>query len=438
MRCRIATLVVIAAVGAGGLGSIAALHPGLRFVDMVSFSARAQDLASGLPARDGLYPLGYPAFLVLAHALSLDVLVAGKAMAVGAAAGLAVATSTRLGPLAALWLIVQVPVVQWGTTEGTDMLAAGLSLSALLVSRHGMTSGVLLGLALSTRWTAAAFVVPLLLLSPARGRALAGLALGLLAHLVPAAWSGSAPWPDQGLNAAIAGGGSVLARLRAGLGEVPPVLLPDAASRLGGVALVAAAVVGPSTPTRSLARALLVGALLHGLGLAAMFANPRLSLPGTLAAYLGLPLLACALGARGPGWRRGAGVALLLASVAAAAWGQRRPLEANADEARAEKVAALAARVPGGVPLLSNTPWAHLRSGGWLHPARQASSLGAPHTLSPSALSTAAPGAWCLLDGARGRGFPGLGTLLKGEPTAGWSLVERDGALLLWAPNPSE
>ncbi len=400
-------------LAAGLLGWLASRYPGVRFVDIISFGGRANGLASGQPLVDGLYPHGYPALLAAGHALTGDMLLFGKALSVLAAVLLVAAVATRLGPLASLFMLAQVPVLLWGSTEGTDMLAASLALTGLL-SRRALLAGTCVGLALATRWTAAAWVLPALWLAESRPRFLLGLALGFAPHPVLAATLGGGWLPDQGLNVAIAGGGSIWSRLPGGLRLAGSALLADPFAILGGLGLLLAL-------RQRLARALALGVVLHAIGLAAVFANPRLALPATLALILGLPVL---LGA----WKHGP-VATVLVALVAAGLAVFTPRQADDEAARAARVAALVPRVEG--ELCSNTPWAYSRREGWVLPARQLSSLGPPHLLVSASLTGACGSV--LLDAARGRGFRGLRPMFDGDEVSGWRLLERDGALALWS-----
>ncbi|MBM4393556.1 MAG: hypothetical protein FJ090_20725 [Deltaproteobacteria bacterium] len=399
-------------VAVGLLGWLASRHPGVRFVDFISFGGRASGLATGQPVVDGLYPHGYPALLAAGQLLTGDLLIFGKALSVLAGAVLVVAVATRLGLVAGAYLLAQVPLLLWGSTEGSDMLAAALALAGLL-SRSSPVAGACVGLALATRWTAAAWVLPALWLAESRPRFLAGLALGFAPHLVLSAVLGGGWLPDQGLNVAIAGGGSLLARLPGGLRLAASALGADPFAVVGGIALVLAL-------RQPLGRALALGALLHAVGLAAVFANPRLALPATLALILGPPVLLAS-------WKHGRATTALLA-LAAAGLATFTSRQADDEADRAARVAALVTAVEG--ELCSNTPWAYARRDGWVLPARQLSSLGPPHLLLPAGVAEHCPSV--LFDAARGRGFPGLRPMLGGEAVSGWTLRARDGALALW------
>ncbi len=399
-------------VAAGLLGWLASRYPGVRFVDIISFGGRASGLATGQPVLDGLYPHGYPALLAAGQALSGDMLLFSKALSVLAGVLLVGAVTMRLGVLAGGYLLAQVPVLLWGSTEGSDMLAAALALSGLL-SRHALVAGACVGLALATRWTAAAWVLPALWLAESRPRFLAGFALGFLPHPVLSAILGGGWLPDQGLNVAIAGGGSLLPRLPGGLRLAASALAADPFALVGGIALMLAL-------RQRLARALALGALLHALGLAAVFANPRLALPATLALILGLPLFLAS-------WKHGR-VATVMATLVAAGLAAFTPRQADDEAERAARVAALVAQVEE--ELCSNTPWAYSRRDGWVLPARQLSSLGPPHLLVPGTVAGRCEA--LLLDAARGRGFPGLRPMFGGDEVSGWTLRARDGGLALW------
>lgn len=451
LTLTLATLVALLA-----LGWAASLH-GLHFVDLVGFSRRARDLAAGRPPSDGLYPLGFPGWLALAHAMGMGLLPAARLLSVGAGTLLCAIVARRLGVAAAGWLLAQAVFLRWGSSEGTDLPAAALSLAALFLSDRPRLAGLCLGLALSLRWTAAAWVLPLaLLLRPGeRLHALPGLALGLLPHLIGCAWSGSFVLPDQSLNLAIASGpgapppagiAGVLERLPRGLAQAGPFLLPDPLSRVGAVlGLLSAALPGRTEPDRALRRlaaALLLGGSLHALGLAAVFANARLALPGTLVALGGFGLAAARLGAQRPGWSRPVAIGL---GVAALLVGVRSVPAVRAPPAGAELVLALEAARAGcpdaDAPTLANNAMVHSVQDGWLVPAVQLGGLRVTPRTTPAALGRIADEAGLrvlVLDPVRARGQVGLTPLVKGDATEldGWRRCA-DRPLRIWTRAPA-
>ena len=61
-----------------------------------------------------------------------------------------------LHPIAGVWLLAHAAWLKWGSTEGTDVLAAALSLSAVLIAEQGRarTAGTLIALGCMIRYTA--------------------------------------------------------------------------------------------------------------------------------------------------------------------------------------------------------------------------------------------------------------------------------------------
>ncbi len=448
-----------AAIAAAALAWAASLH-GLHFVDLVGFSRRARDLAEGRPASDGLYPLGLPGWLALAHTAGVALLPAARALSVAAGALLCGLLGRRLGLAAALWLLAQAPFLSWGSTEGTDMPAAALCLAAVLLAERPRLAGLCLGLAMSLRWTAAAWLLPLALaLEPgARWRALPFLALGFAPHLVGCLWSGAFVLPDQSLNLAIAAGpgapppsgpADLLGRVPRGLVQAASFLLPDVASRVGaGLGVLAAALPARSPagrPVRRLAAALLLGGVLHAMGLAAVFANPRLALPATLVALLGFGLAAVRVVAERAAWRPAVS-GVLVALAAASAWRSLPALrEPPAGAAFVEALAeALAGCPEPNAPTLANNALVHTAVAGWLVPAVQLGGLRVTPRTTPLALGRMADDAGLrvlVLDPVRTRGQPGLAPLSQGEATEvdGWRRCA-DRPLRIWTradPSPA-
>jgi hypothetical protein len=450
------SLTLLSLVALLTLGWAASLH-GLHFVDLVGFSRRARDLTEGRPPSDGLYPLGFPGWLALAHATGVGLLPAARLLSVGAGTLLCALVARRLGVAAAAWLLAQAVFLRWGSSEGTDLPAAALSLAALFFADRPRLAGLCLGLALSLRWTAAAWVLPLaLLLRPGdRLQALPGLAAGLLPHLIGCAWSGTFVLPDQSLNLAIASGpgapppmgvGGVLGRVPRGLAEAAPFLLPDVLSRVGAaLGLLAALLPGRSEPDRALRRlaaALLLGGVLHTLGLAAVFANARLALPVTLVALGGFGLAAARLGAQRPTWGRPVAVALGVAALLVAT---RSVPAVRLPPAGAELVLALAAARAGcpdaNAPTLANNAMVHSEQDGWLVPAVQLGGLRVTPRTTPAALGRIADAAGLrvlVLDPVRARGQAGLTPLVKGDATEvdGWRRCA-DRPLRIWTRAPA-
>lgn len=445
-RTDFLVLLGVGALTAALLAWVSAAHE-LRFVDLVSFSRRARELSEGRAPNDGLYPLGYPALLALGHALGVSIFPWAKVVSGLAGLGLVLGVGRRYGAPAALWLLVQVPFLQWASTEGTDLLAAALSLGAILSARRPILAGALLGAACTVRWTAAAWLPALWLAVPPgrRTEAMVATLAGTLPHWLACAWAGAWVLPNQDLNLMIAagpagpgpGGGGwldTLARIPPGLGRALPHALPDLPSRVGAASLVASLLLRvrdeADRENRRAAGALLIGAALHFLLLAAVFANPRLALPLTLVALLGPGVLLSALARRG---RRlaGAGAVVLVTAAALVAWStlptQRSPTNEEASLTRLEEAFAEAGGAPAGAPIMSNSPWAHTEADGWIVPAANLGGLRVTPRTTPADLAKIADDAGLTtlaLDPARGRrDLAGLRELFEARSTdvAGWT-----------------
>jgi hypothetical protein len=408
------------------LGGLAALHPGLRFVDMIPFSVRAEALLRGERLVDGLYPVGYPALLLVGRAVTGDVLVAGKVLSVLAGAGLVAGVARWLGWQAAVWLLAQTAVLLWGATEGTDLLAAALMIGAVALAPRTPWAGVLAGAACLVRYTGIAALPAVLLLSPRRGLTFAAFVAATAPHWAVALATGVSPLPSQDLNASIGAGYATrlwstdtLARWPVGAWRAATAAFVDLPTWLGLVGL-GFGLWRRDARAVGLATLALVHLLLIGLG----FANPRLVLPATLAVALGAA------------WIPGRWSLLPAAAVSAAlAWG---PATASEPSASSADLAADATVDLEG-PIVATSPWFHQRRAGWLVPAVQLATLvPEPGRLSPASLA----------DLARVQGFrhvaleivrthrsaPGLDPLLRDPPPAGWRLVAQPTGWRVLAP----
>lgn len=411
---RVAVLVLGVALV---LAFVAAAHPGLRFVDFVSFAGRAQRLSQGQELVNGLYPVGYPALLLLGKLIFGDVLVAGKALGVLAAAGAALAAARLVGPGPALAMAALPACLAWGSVEGTDMPAAALALTALaLAERRPTLAGLAAAAACLMRYTGVAVLPAVLWLSTQRVRTLAAFLAGTAPHWALALALRMPVLPDQSQNLAIGAGAptpllswATLARWPAGLGRAAW----DAWGSLPGALGLAGLVAGLIRRER-VAWALGVFALLDLLGVGLAFSNSRLVLPATLAAGAAVGWL---LPARHRGWLALPAALLLLAQVPAA--------RAVSDEERALN-AVEATPVPG--PTLSTSPGYHERRDGWLLGAASLRALGGdPRQMTPARLRELALSRGfrsLAVEAVRVRGaWPALAPLVEDPPPAGYELL---------------
>ena len=399
------------------LGGLAAAHPGLRFVDFLSFSNRARRLMEGQDLVNGLYPVGYPALLLGARLALGDVLVAGKALSVLAGALAAHSASRLAGPGAAAVMAATGVFLAWGSTEGTDMMAAALALSALASAERPALAGALVGAACLARYTGVAALPALLLITPRRGVALLAFGLATAPHWAVAWWLHLPILPDQSGNMAIGAGPGGPA---SGVGGWAAAAARAAADSFGawipGVGLLGLAV-GAARRQRP-AAGLLALALTHVAGLGLAFSNPRLALPATLAAALGWRWL---LPERRAPW-----LALGLIGALAQVPGQAR---IEPDEAALAEVA----RVAAPEPVLTSSPLYHQRLGGWLQSGVILRSLGGdPRRMDPTSLASAAKRRGfraVAIESARvSATFPGLRPLTHDPAPEGYTLLAEVGS----------
>jgi hypothetical protein len=408
---------------------ISAQRPGLRLVDFLGFSTRAQGLWTGTGFIHPQYPVGYPAVLALLQGAGLEPLAAGRLIS-AFAAGLAAGAAARwLGPGAAALLVAQPLFLQSAATEGTDLIAFALSLAALAQPRPAAT-GALLAAAALTRQTALLALPAALIGARRRGPLLLAFAIGTSPHWALALALGQPVWPDQSYNLAIGQGAPT--DLRAALAAWPASaargLVPWL--REPGVAVGLLALAAALLRRDRRAAALLSWSALHAGAVALAFTNARLLLPSLLVCALGPAL---ALPRAGPLW-----VGVGAAGLAAALPGAATP---TAQDLRLQEIVAAASALPG--PLVASDPWVHRRLPGRLEPALPIRELADadPRALRPDALRqrAAARGLRLLvLDPARvERTYPGLQPLLDAPSgTPGLRPAGSAGGARLWEIAP--
>jgi hypothetical protein len=248
-------------------------QPQLCFVDIISVLERASRIPSGEDLLHPLYPVGYPALLsILPGSMQLDW---AKLISMLGAMIMLLAVLRRMPWSASLGLLCTGVWAQWGSTEGTDMLAASLSIMAILFSREKtVLSAMLLGLAFLTRYTAIVALPFVLWNMPNRRNGVLCLALVTAPHWALALWQGE-PFFNQSENLLRGGESSFLGRCgQTGLWLLNPV------SMLGSVGLW-------RMRREWLPRSLLLFALLHCLVITMVFPNQRLVLPALLGISLG-------------------------------------------------------------------------------------------------------------------------------------------------------
>lgn len=410
------------------LGVLAAAHPGLRFVDFVRFSDRAQEVLAGEHLIDRLYPIGYPAMLAGIAPLVGNVLVVGKALSVVCSGVLALVVSSRLGAGAALWVLASHAMLISGSTEGTDLPAAALALSAVVVADRPRTAAALVGGAVLIRYTALVAVPIVILLSPRRWESLAVFVAAASPHWAVALLTGASLLPDQSENITIAAGAPVplrsvetAMRWPSGVAHALRSGLQEPATAVSALGLLRGTVRGDRT-----ARGVLGFLLLHAAALGLGFANARLA----------LPVAACA--AVGGAWLVPSR-ALVVLAIGIGALNARRPAENELEAERAGAVSELLHKQPPGA-VVATSPWLYRRDGPWITGAIQLSGLGDARSMTPADLAVrmrAANAQLLALDAARTRRLaPGLEPLLSGAPPAGWQSLGRPSGWRVWRLSP--
>lgn len=421
-------MVVVALVT---LAWAAAAHPGLRFVDFLSFSNRARRLQDGQDLVHGLYPVGYPAILLALQKVVGDVLVAGKGLAVAAGAGASLAAGLLVGPGGAAWMLGSPEFLRWGSTEGTDLPAVALGLAALAAASRGRpgAAGALAGLACLCRYTGLAVVPAVLWLSPARWRTLAFFVAFTAPHWGLAVALGRSPLPSQEGNLAIGGAvgwSEALRRWPEGTLRAGRAALAGWPTWVGGLGLL----IGLVRRERA-ALALGAWAALHVAGIGLVFSNTRLVLPTTLALCLGA------------GWLLPTRLRPGLLLVSAALLFRALPAARQPDpgEAALAAISAEMRDLPG--PWLCTNPSFYTTRGGWLESGVLLKNLGGdPRRLSPTALrelGLARGFQGVVIDVGRVRAtWPGLIPLLATQPPPGFARIREASGwrALVWVDLP--
>ena len=398
------------------LAAVAVAHPELRLVDFIPFSVRARHLPGGNDLINPLYPSGYPALLLVAQRMVGDVLIAGKLLSVLAGMGLTYVAVWWISPWVGLWLISSAAMLQWGATEGTDLMAASLSIGGLLAvrARPGL-AGALLGAACMTRYTAIAALPVALLFGRGRLSLLAAFAVVTVPHWGVALATGSSVLPDQTANFAIGGQREpllsmhTLQRIPHGLGRAVITVLQDAMVQIGAWGLFFGILKGDR-------RAMMLAglALLHLTGVGMAFVNARLVLPASLCLLLGAAWLI-------PG-------RLLIPAAVVGLWFNLQPARSpSVVESSLSKVTAQCNELEG--PMLTSSPWFHQRKDGWLESGILLRRLGDSRRLDPARLRSVAL-AWevsyLALDIGRVRAsYPGLAALASGSAPEGFEVVAK-------------
>lgn len=413
----------------------ARVRPGLAFVDFLAFQLRAHGLLFGDPRWvDPQYPVGYPLAVAALQPLVGDALVVGKALAVAAGA-LAVLAAERLRPGAGLWMLALPATLAWGSTEGTDMAAAGLGFAALAAAhtRRPGWAGLLAAAACLSRYTALA-VVPVAWWLSAGGRArfLLAFVAGAAPHWAVALATGASVMPDQSYNLAIAAGRptrlvsvETLQRWPFGVAQAVGMLLRPGVGRVLALGGVLGLVLGARRDRA--ARATLAWGALH-LGLIALaFSNERLLLPTVLCLGLGWAwLLPRRVGQ--------------LAGAAGIAWAVAHGPAQDPRLDHIREIIDATADLEG--PFICTDPWFYTRKGGWLKQPVPPRAAGGDRQLGLDQLVRFAQERrfrHIIVDAARvKRTYPRLEPLLRTGPVDGLEHVTRVGSWRVWAVEPRE
>ena len=437
------------------LAGLASAHPGLQQVDFLSFSGRARRLPTGEDWLNPLYPSGYPILLWMGHFTGLNLLWVGKTISVLSASWALWMIGRNLHPMAGIWLLAHAAWLKWGSTEGTDVLAAGLSIAAVLAAEQGRsrTAGTFIGLGCMVRYTALG-AIPIVLAMlwmraspeqriPQMREWAKRFFIFTLPHWLAALILWRSPLPDQGFNLAIGAGSptelwslDTVKRWPQGAYLALKMSLEDWTARVGLLGLGLAFIKRDAR-----AWALLGMGLGHIALIGVAFGNDRLLLPTSMAWSLGV------FGFIPPHFQVRAR-ALVFTSISIVSswliWNHMSELKApTPHEQQMEPIVDAVQGLPS--PILSSTPWVYQVEQGWLVPSipvRQAAfdeSRGRPmgdHAIHPQQIieyaRTHRIPIIALESGRVGATYPGLRPLLGGDfPKGVVQIADPPGATIL-------
>ena len=339
------------------------LTPQLRFVDFVAFSDRAQRISNGDDLYHGLYPIGYPVALLLGKVGFGSVLLVGKFYSVVGSIVLLFVAIFWQGNAGALAVVSCASFWLWGQVEGTDMVAAGLTIGAVVLARDkpGWAS-VLWCVAFLTRYTAIAGLPFVIWASPHRLRTLVYIVIGTSPHWFLALWVGQAPLIDQTENFSRSPE-PIHVRLLWG-----PIRGIESIFRSDPWLLIA--VLGWVKGLKdTIGRRVFAFGLVHLVMISLVFTKPRLLLPLSIVFSLGWI------------WFVFRKRYLWTVSVVASIWGIYRSVDISPRTLEANHVAF---HSPVSERFLTTSPWFFYHSDGWLRGGVPLGEVSRPDQLSTS------------------------------------------------------
>lgn len=344
---------ILCVIGAGVLLLLNSTHPGLRLVDFLAFCGRAIDLNSRWI--DPLYPPYYPGFLAGIHPITSDALLSGRLLSFFAAILLLWRSSQNYW-IEGLALLASGVWMKYGTTEGTDILAAALCIIAILRAKENpILSAVIWAGAFGTRYTSIAALPCLLLLSTSKKKLYLTVLLTTIPIWLPSLFMDNQIW-DMSSNTRLNG----LQGFLHNLSHSTHIIFMNPLCWMG--------VVGVYQNRKSqLFQALGLYFFLHILGCSLFFTNERLLLPAILILILAsahcLPIK----------W----GIPIF---VGLGIWNLSSQLEVSTEE---KNLVVLSNTLSiQHSEFVSNSPWAYIKTNdGWLKPGIFIAELGQVHTL---------------------------------------------------------